>query len=60
MKLWCRNEGKDGAALYIPRRLIVISEIDRRKALRFLPYNLEAIVHSFENKYGRIAEGNHG
>lgn len=32
----------------------------REKALRFLPYDLEVIVHSFENKYGRIAEGNHG
>ncbi len=32
----------------------------REKALRFLPYDLEDIVHSFENKYERIKEGNHG
>ena len=32
----------------------------REKALRFLPYDLEGIVHRFENKYGKIKEGNHG
>ena len=36
------------------------SAIREKALLLFLPYDLEDIVHRFENKYGRIKEGNHG
>ena len=37
-----------------------IPSVIREKALLFLTYDLEAILNSFENKYGKFSEENHG
>ena len=37
-----------------------IPSVIREKALLFLTYDLEAILNSFENEYGKFSEKNHG